>query len=431
MKPLYRNALHKITCVLLAAAIALTVITSSAPIFHADEQDDIEAKIELSKKRQSELSQKIKDTQGDISKEEENQQAINEQIEEVQSYLSDLSDLIGIYEDQIGDLENEIAMLEAEIAIQEKKIEDKQDNVNYTSYLYGQSLRSIYLNGNDSIASIILGSTDFFDMLMRMELIKRVASYNDGLIQSLHEYISELEAAELELENQEASLEETKELTEQKKSDTESKKSDWDSKLKELEELYSQSEKIQQQLQYQEQVLQSDLSKARQEQEAFNQQLEEIIRQKARKEYMGDLPQGTFLWPAPGNYLITSHYGPRSINNHKGIDIGCSMGSEITAANSGVVIEVYNGCTHNYGKQGSCGCGGGFGNHIIIDHGGGYATLYAHLTNAVVTEGQQVSTGEVIGYSGSTGWSTGPHLHFEVRVNGVRSDPESFDLKKY
>ena len=90
-----------------------------------------------------------------------------------------------------------------------------------------------------------------------------------------------------------------------------------------------------------------------------------------------------------------------------------------------------NTCTHNYGKQGSCGCGGGYGNYCIIDHGGGYSTVYAHATEIIVKEGQQVSTGDVIGYVGSTGESTGYHLHFEVRIDGERKNPESFNLLKY
>ena len=95
-----------------------------------------------------------------------------------------------------------------------------------------------------------------------------------------------------------------------------------------------------------------------------------------------------------------------------------------------MVIFVYNGCTHDYGKSRSCGCGGGFGNYCIIDHGGGYATLYGHSKEIIVEEGDHVTTGDVIGYVGSTGYSTGAHLHFEVRVDGERLDPESFNLIK-
>ncbi len=423
--------LKKITVILTALAVAFSALCFPGSTVHADEQDDLEAKIAASKDRQKEIEKKIKDTKNDISKEKEYQEHIDEQIEEVEDYLADLSKLIGEYEDQIEALEDEIAVLEAQIAIQERKISDKKDEVDDISYKYGQSLRSIYLNGNDSVASIVLGSQDFFDMLMRMEFVKRVANYNDDLIQSLHDKVAELELAELELQNQQAAYEETKELTNQEKEKTEKTKSEWDSKLEELEGLYQQSKKAQRELENQKDSLEEDADELKKEQERYNDQLEEIIRQKARKEYMGDLEPGTFLWPCPGNYKITSGYGSRPENYHRGIDIGASKGDDITAANSGIVITVYNGCSHNYGKSGSCGCGGGFGNYCIIDHGGGYQTLYGHATKITVHEGDTVKTGDVIGQVGSTGWSTGFHLHFEVRVDGERLDPQKFDLKKY
>jgi murein DD-endopeptidase MepM/ murein hydrolase activator NlpD len=99
------------------------------------------------------------------------------------------------------------------------------------------------------------------------------------------------------------------------------------------------------------------------------------------------------------------------------------MGTTVIAAAAGTVIVANNSCTHNYAKAGSCGCGGGYGNYVWIDHGNGKATIYAHLTRAVVSVGQTVSAGEVLGYVGTTGWSTGPHLHYECRLNGVRYDP--------
>ena len=98
-------------------------------------------------------------------------------------------------------------------------------------------------------------------------------------------------------------------------------------------------------------------------------------------------------------------------------------GANIFAAQSGTVTTVVTGCDHNYGRTWSCGHGGGFGNYIIIDHGGGLATLYAHCNNIYVYEGQEVSQGDVIGEVGSTGWSLGFHLHFEVRENGTPVDP--------
>jgi len=132
-----------------------------------------------------------------------------------------------------------------------------------------------------------------------------------------------------------------------------------------------------------------------------------------------------FAWPAPGFCYISSYYGPRWGSFHGGIDVGDAgiHGGAACASKSGTVITVCNSCTHDYPKNGSCGCGGGYGNYVVISHDGTYSTVYGHLASACVSVGQYVNQGDVIGYIGSTGWSTGAHLHFEVRVNGNRVDP--------
>ena len=102
------------------------------------------------------------------------------------------------------------------------------------------------------------------------------------------------------------------------------------------------------------------------------------------------------------------------------------MGGAAVAAQSGTVITANNSCSHNYAKTSSCGCGGGYGNYVVISHDGTYSTLYGHLQSVSVNVGDYVSQGQVIGYIGSTGWSTGAHLHFEVRMNGVPQDPSGY-----
>lgn len=425
------------TAVLLTAVMiafcAFMYSASGAINVSADEQAELEQKLKDNKEKQKELDKKISSTKGDIAKEEENQEAIEEQIETVNEYLTDLIALIKEYESQIEALEDEITVLEAEIAIQMRKIADKEAEAKEIGDRYGQSLRSMYLSGNSSMASIILGSTDFFDMLMRMELVKRIANYNDSLIQSLYDTVAELEAAELELENQQAALEETKEITEGKKREVEERKAEWEEKLEELNGLLAQSKKLLKELEDKKAAYQADQKAIDKENAELEDTINRIIREKARAEYMGDLPKGTFLWPCPGNYTVSSPYGSRWGTTHKGIDISASKGSDITAANSGIVIFVNNSCTHNYGKSKSCGCGSGFGNYCIIDHGGGYTTVYGHATNIIAKEGQTVKTGDVIGYVGSTGDSRGFHLHFETRIGTDRVDPQGsrVNLKMY
>ena len=133
-----------------------------------------------------------------------------------------------------------------------------------------------------------------------------------------------------------------------------------------------------------------------------------------------------YVWPVPGHYILTSEWNEdRDTYNHGAIDIADAsvMNADVVAAESGVVVLADNECPHNYGKDGSCGCGGGYGRYLMIDHGDGKATLYAHLTSLTVSEGDYVQKGQLIGYVGSTGWSTGAHLHFETRLYGEKYNP--------
>jgi len=124
---------------------------------------------------------------------------------------------------------------------------------------------------------------------------------------------------------------------------------------------------------------------------------------------------GLFEWPAPGYYTITSEYGMRlhpilkTYRSHSGLDIGAPMGSNVLAANDGVVIKA----TYM----------GAYGNVVMIDHGGGVITVYAHGSEIIAKLGDTVKRGDVIMKCGSTGWSTGPHVHFEIRINGKTIDP--------
>ena len=141
---------------------------------------------------------------------------------------------------------------------------------------------------------------------------------------------------------------------------------------------------------------------------------------------------GRLAWPCPNYSRITSYFGGRQSpgggvgsRNHKGIDLGASHGSNILAAESGTVITVSNTCKHDYPKTVAtkCSCGGGYGNYVMISHDGGIVTLYAHCASINVSKGQKVSRGQVIAGVGSTGYSTGNHLHFGLLLNGTYVDP--------
>lgn len=426
--------LKKITVLLIAAVTILGVVSySSVPTVHADStQSQLEAKVKANKEKTEALDKKIKETKNDIAKEKEYQASIDQQITATEDYIRTLTDLITEYNAQIDDLVLAIADKEADIASTQKLIDDEKAEIDSSIVVYERQLRAMYISGNDSVASVILGASDFFDMLMKLELIKRVANSNNEFIEHLISIKDNYEWNKAALQDKLTGLESDKTTLETKISDVEALKADWDNKLTDLNSLYKESKAEIKKLQEQRDAYEDSKDEIEKENEKLEEEIQRIIREASRKEYMGDLPEGSFLWPLPGFYQITSPYGSRWGTTHRGIDISGSnvKGAEITAANSGEVIFVYNGCSHNYGKKKSCGCGGGFGNYCMIDHGGGYVTVYGHATKITVKEGQHVTTGDVIGTVGSTGYSTGYHLHFEVRVNGERKDPEKFNLIK-
>ena len=132
------------------------------------------------------------------------------------------------------------------------------------------------------------------------------------------------------------------------------------------------------------------------------------------------------MWPSPGYTYLTALFAEeRYYGSHGAIDISGPgiYGANVIACAPGTVFATNTTCPHDYGKEVSCGCGNGYGNYIMIDHGNGKISIYAHLSGLIVEEGQQVQAGQIIGFVGTTGYSTGPHLHFETRYDGIRYDP--------
>ena len=165
----HRSFFKKVFTALTALAVVISMASYSASeltVVEASTQSELEQRLKEIEAEQKQIDKKIKETKNDIAKEKENQEAIDEQIEATEEYIRTLAELIGDYTSQIETLEDDISALEGEIEIQTLKIEAKEVEIEENTDLYGKRLRAIYLSGNDSVASIVLGSTDFFDMLM-------------------------------------------------------------------------------------------------------------------------------------------------------------------------------------------------------------------------------------------------------------------------
>ena len=295
---------------------------------------------------------------------------LEKDIKELQKKVDNLNYLI-------NQTAEEISSTEQRIQKKEKEMTEREDTLN-------ERLKVMYKNGSVGFVDILLGSSSISEFVSNVEIIQKIYKNDMDVLDTLkkeHEELTEIKA----------SLEEKKVTLAARKTDIAAEKTSLDAKKKEFE-------------------AEEDKLKA----EADRLTAEIINLMDKDSPYVG----GEFTWPCPASRYISSSFGNRlhpTLNVwkfHTGIDIGCSAGKNIVAAASGKVIM-----SQWYG---------GYGNCVMIDHGGGIVTLYGHASKLLVSKGQVVKQGQVIALVGSTGRSTGPHLHFEVRKNGQYIDPMSY-----
>ena len=379
------------------------------------------------------------------------QAELDKQIKEAGKELKNQTAKTKAIKKKINSLNNEINVLngymtalEIKINTNKRNIEEKKQEIEEGKEDFKQRLRAMYIAGSDSYATMVLESDSFYDALMRMELVKRVAEHDNSTIDNLVQLKKQYEESEKELDKQQAEYEKQSKLL--------------DNKKKKLEELYNTNEDTRKQLARKKKALDKQNKDFQSQRSDFagllknstgntprdqqvkatmalaDEKLKQLHSEIAEKKRKGKLKKGecqyTFAWPVPQSYNITYGIGARWGAYHAGLDIGGDHGYKIKASESGTVIRVNTVCPHDYGKSGSCGCGGGYGKYIIIDHGNDFITLYGHLSEVDVLPGDKVKEGDVIGKMGSTGFSTGDHLHFEIRYQGYILNPAFYvDIK--
>lgn len=396
----FAKKLKKLVATVLSVAVSVGFFTYSCDV-----------KIPVKAKTLAQLQQEQKAIQDKIASVNSNIAASKNNINKEKEYQAAISEKIELTEENILLITDKISELDRTIAGLEKDIENQEKDIEEGLALFKNRVRTMYMSGGNNYASVLAGSTDFYDLLTRMELVERVAEHDDKMIDDLNELLASLEKSKADVEEKRAEADAVRvELEEQKA---------------ELNSAYDQSTAHQQQLEkeYQEYL------KNKKALDAEAEKAEEAIRAEiARLATMGGNFNGQFLWPVPGYTYISSGYGYRWGKLHKGIDIagGSIAGKPIVAAASGKVIVASATCTHNYPKWSSCGCGSGYGNYVMIDHGNGYVTLYGHCKTLNVSAGQSVAMGQTIAYVGTTGYSTGYHCHFEIRKGGVPEDPMKY-----
>ncbi len=392
--------LKRLVCVLMAAVTAVTI--TGVPIGRisasADTLDDLQSKYDALEKKQEALKDSLDEAQEKIDEEQKNQDALQEKIDLTQQ--------------QISVLNSQISKATAEIEENEKEITKKQKEIKETYELFKERVKASYMSSDPSMLGVLLGAEDLSDFIMRTELIRRVSQYDKQIVTKLKKDQKALEQAKKELEEDKATLQSAKDKLTAKQADLDVAYQDSEAAMQTLEseqQMYEENkEEIERQMAQAEKEIQAAIAAAQKRNSGSG---------SSSSKYTG----GQFTWPCPGYTNITSDFGYRTWSDgsseyHKGIDIssGGIYGASIVAAASGTVL-----IAQNYNSN-------GYGNYVVIDHGGGLSTLYGHTSIVLVSAGQTVKKGDVIARVGSTGWSTGPHLHFEVRKNGTPVSPWTY-----
>ena len=379
---------------LLMLALALCLVTAElAPALAVTQ-----AEIDKLKNEAADLKTQKKDLQKQLDGLANDKAAVLSRQKKLDEQINNTSAQIRNVEAQISAYEELIVQTEAELVDAEQREAAQYE-------LFCHRVRSMEERGEISYWSVLFGATSFSDMLTRLNDINEVMDADQKVI-------DDLKALQVEITEKKTSLETSK-------AESEAAKADLVSKKKELDQQRQQAIALVKEIEANEKEYKSTIDQLAQEEEDILAEALRLSKKLAEEQAaQGKSPQsnpGGYIWPVDSRY-ITSTVGGRTSpggigsTNHKGTDIGrVGYTSPIYAAKSGTVI------VSQYSSS--------YGNYVVISHGSGNTTLYGHMSSRKVQAGQYVNQGDVIGITGSTGHSTGPHLHFEITENGMRINP--------
>ena len=378
-----------ITAVALVMAILMIAgfLASALNIFAVTKAqvDALKTKVAEAGKRKNELKAQLSGLTNDLS-------ALQKQISLLDSQIEAQQDEIDAQEELLGELTQMIADKTIELEESERQQAEQYDQLR-------SRLRYMVEHGTASSLSILLSSDSFSDFLNRYEIIRQISLRDENLFEQLKAIRDKVLTEKRELEDTKKEAEDTKAQMEANKAELEAQ---MEAKRKQMESIQLA----------QKNVKDAYAAMIETEDELMAQYKKAAAEYAAQSTYVG----GTFMWPLPaGNNVVTCKYGMRTHpitgkrKLHTGVDLRAATGTKVYAANKGTVT------TSGYSSA--------WGNYIIISHGGGITTLYAHLSKRSVSKDDKVKQGDIIGYSGNTGYSTAPHLHFEISKNGSTYNP--------
>ncbi len=394
-------------CFVRCAALVLSLSILLPVCARAETIDEVQARQEELHKENEALELKL--------------QELKDDEDELLNYQAALEEKIDLTEKKIDAAREAVQTLDREIQTLEKKLELSRKEHQDTITLFSERIKTLYKMGSVGTLEILLSSNSFSDFTTRTTLLSSVAKHDQALLEKIEEYLKETQddrEAAKKLREQEAQIK--KELEADQTS---------------LQALYAENDALIAELEEKKLITQETITSNNEEDAALEAKLQDLIRQKneeeerRRQEQEQQQQQGggavspsapgidgfSPCWPLPGYGIgnITGHFGDMYDNGpHNGMDIGVPYGTPIVAAESGQVLSA------EYHWS--------WGNNVLIWHNGSFSTRYAHMSSMAVSPGEYVEKEQVIGYVGSTGYSFGNHLHFEVYADAVRVAPEPY-----
>ena len=430
----------------LSAALALLML-SSQPVLASG----LEAERSKAVQKKNSIESNMAGTQSMINQTKDQVASVQAEIRALDAQITQVNLKLDQLNGEMQKLQAEIAQTKAELEAAKEELLEKKD-------LYAKRLRAMYIANDRGYLDILLDSTDAESLIGNARMIRSIATSDRKLIDEINAKVKEIEEKQALLAEQEKQLAQKQEQARIEKSNLEaanaqktsfmnnlvndlsSYEAQYDEMLRESDAIQSQIANLDISIQKAKDEEAARLARQRAAEAEARRQKESSGRANSASKRSGnasysgsrstsaDVVQygaqakpeartGEFYWPVPGHHRITSPFGYRMHpilkyrKLHTGVDIGAPNGTPVVSAGSGTVIASR--------------FMGGYGNCIMIDHGG-KVTVYGHLSSRAVSPGQSVSAGQTIGYVGSTGMSTGAHLHFEVRVNGAVQNPLNY-----
>lgn len=435
----------KILCLLLCFCVAFGAVINVAAQTEEELQqniDDIQQEIDQQQSALEDLSDSVAAQKAELEK-------LESELDKVETEAANLQAQVHETNEQIIKLTNTYNQLTEEIEEKNKSIirttatiKETEKSIENSKTALATKLRSAYMNGNESTLKILMGADNLASFLTRLEFMKRTSENDKKAIMDFEEKVKTLNKSKQQLEKDKATIEENQKKVAEakkeyvvKKNELEVQQKEYTSKIAVVEEKYAKVESYIAALDKESSAYQSYIDELELQKAEASEALDEFIRnhiannpplstENNEGESSGSVyyeSNDTWVWPVGDhNYYISAYYLDPTYyaefgTNHYGVDItgGGFYGASIYAARAGTVIS-------------SGDAGDGYGCKVIIDHGDGFLTVYAHNSYNVVSTGQYVGKGELIGYGGSSGYSTGPHLHYEIRYNGEKIDPANY-----